>query len=117
VISLLEEQKDVKDLGASMRLGVYDCDIQKGTKSFDAYKSQKILERHRHRYEFNNEYRKQLEDKGFMIAGRNTQKDLVEIVEIKNHPWFVGCQFHPEFKSKPDCAHPLFKAFVAAAIK
>ncbi len=116
VISLLEEQKEVKNLGATMRLGVYDCEIQKGTKSSEAYKNQKISERHRHRYEFNNEYRSQLEEKGFLIAGRNIDKDLVEIIEIKDHPWFVGCQFHPEFKSKPDVAHPLFKAFVAAAL-
>ncbi len=116
IISLLEEQKDIKNMGASMRLGVYSCDIQKGTKSFEAYKTAKISERHRHRYEFNNEYRAVLEEKGFLIAGRNEDKDLVEIIEIKDHPWFVGCQFHPEFKSKPDAAHPLFRAFVAAAM-
>lgn len=116
VISLLEEQKRVENLGASMRLGVFACDIQKGTKAFDAYRSAKIAERHRHRYEFNNEYRTQLQEAGLVIAGRNEEKDLVEIVEIKDHPWFVGCQFHPEFKSKPDCAHPLFKAFIAASL-
>lgn len=117
LISLLEEQKRIENLGASMRLGVFTCDIQKGTNSFDAYKSSKISERHRHRYEFNNDYRSQLTEKGFIIAGRNDEKDLVEIIEIKDHPWFVGCQFHPEFKSKPDAAHPLFKAFIAAAIQ
>ncbi len=116
VISLIEEQKEVKDKGASMRLGSYACAIEKGTKAFDAYKAPKITERHRHRYEFNNEYREQLTAKGLVIAGVNPERDLVEIVEIKDHPWFVGCQFHPEFKSKPDSAHPLFKGFVAAAI-
>ncbi len=116
VISLIEEQKEVKDKGASMRLGSYACSIEKGSKAFDAYKSAKITERHRHRYEFNNEYREQLSAKGLIIAGVNPERDLVEIVEIKDHPWFVGCQFHPEFKSKPDSAHPLFKGFVAAAI-
>ncbi|MBF0490457.1 MAG: CTP synthase [Candidatus Omnitrophica bacterium] len=117
VISLLEEQKRVENLGASMRLGVFSCEIQKGTKSFEAYKRVTIEERHRHRYEFNNEYRAQLQQKGFIIAGRNEDKDLVEIIEIKDHPWFVACQFHPEFKSKPDAAHPLFEAFVTAAMK
>jgi len=116
VISLLEEQKEVKDLGASMRLGAYSGALEKGTKSFEAYKSEKISERHRHRYEFNNEYRQQLTQKGLVIAGLNPDRDLVEIVEIKDHPWFVGCQFHPEFKSKPDSAHPLFKGFIAAAL-
>lgn len=99
-----------------MRLGSYLCAVEKGTHAFDAYKSLKITERHRHRYEFNNQYRLQLEEKGFVISGRNPEKDLVEIVEITGHPWYVGCQFHPEFKSKPDVAHPLFKAFVSAAL-
>lgn len=116
VISLIEEQKTVEVKGASMRLGAYACVIEKGTKANDAYKSQKISERHRHRYEFNNQYRAQLEEKGFVISGRNPEQDLVEIVEIKDHPWYVGCQFHPEFKSKPDVAHPLFKSFIAAAL-
>src|SRR5262249_29968481 len=116
VISLIEEQKKVKNLGASMRLGTYACAIEKGTKALEAYKSAKITERHHHRYEFNNELRASVEDKGFRMEGRNAERDLVEIVEIKDHPWFVGCQFHPEFKSKPDAAHPLFKAFVGAAL-
>jgi CTP synthase len=116
VISLIEEQKKVKNLGASMRLGAYTCVLEKGTKSFEAYKNLKISERHRHRYEFNNAYRQQLEQKGLAIAGLNPERDLVEIVEIKDHPWFVGCQFHPEFKSKPDIAHPLFKGFITAAL-
>jgi len=116
VISLIEEQKEVKDMGASMRLGAYNGTLEKGTKSFEAYRSEKISERHRHRYEFNNAYRGQLTQKGLVIAGINPEQDLVEIVEIKDHPWFVGCQFHPEFKSKPDIAHPLFKGFIAAAL-
>jgi CTP synthase len=116
VISLIEEQKKVKNLGASMRLGAYGCVLEKGTKSFESYKSAKISERHRHRYEFNNAYRQQLTQKGLVIAGLNPERDLVEIIEIKDHPWFVGCQFHPEFKSKPDSAHPLFKGFIAAAL-
>jgi len=116
VISLIEEQKKVKNMGASMRLGAYTCVLEKGTKSFEVYKNNKISERHRHRYEFNNAYRQQLTQKGLVIAGVNPERDLVEIIEIKDHPWFVGCQFHPEFKSKPDSAHPLFKGFIAAAL-
>ena len=116
VISLLEEQKKVKNLGASMRLGAYHCSIVKGTKSFDAYKAARITERHRHRYEFNNQYRAQLEQAGMVFAGVNPERDLAEIIEIKDHPWFVGCQFHPEFKSKPDVAHPLFRGFIAASL-
>ncbi len=116
VISLIEEQKEVKNLGASMRLGAYTCILEKGTNSFEAYKNAKISERHRHRYEFNNGYRQQFTQKGLVIAGLNPERDLVEIVELKDHPWFVGCQFHPEFKSKPDSAHPLFRGFIAAAL-
>ena len=116
VISLIEEQKKIKNMGASMRLGAFNCILEKGTKSFESYKTEKISERHRHRYEFNNAYRSQLTQKGLVIAGVNPERDLVEIIEIKDHPWFVGCQFHPEFKSKPDSAHPLFKGFIAAAL-
>jgi CTP synthase len=116
VISLIEEQKEIKVMGASMRLGAFACELEKGTKSFEAFKNEKISERHRHRYEFNNAYRQQLTQKGLSIAGINPERDLVEIIEIKDHPWFVGCQFHPEFKSKPDIAHPLFKGFIAAAL-
>ncbi len=116
VISLLAEQHKVENLGASMRLGAYHCQLEKNTSAFDAYKSQKISERHRHRYEFNNTFRKQMQDAGLIISGTNPERDLVEIVEMPKHPWFVGCQFHPEFKSKPDAAHPLFKGFVAAAL-
>ncbi len=117
VISLLEEQKDVKAKGASMRLGAYECVLKKGTKTHQAYKKGKIFERHRHRYEFNNKYRSILEKSGIVFSGLYSKKDLVEIIEVKDHPWFVACQFHPEFKSKPDRAHPLFREFVRAALR
>ena len=117
VIALLEEQKDVKNMGASMRLGAYPCKLAKRSHSFRAYKKDNISERHRHRYEFNNKYKKSFEKKGIIFAGINSSQGLVEIIELKNHPWFVACQFHPEFKSKPDRAHPLFRNFIAAALK
>ncbi|MFH0732563.1 MAG: CTP synthase [Candidatus Omnitrophota bacterium] len=115
-ICLLEEQKGIKVKGATMRLGKYACNLQKNTNSFRAYKKTKISERHRHRYEFNNSYKKTLERKGLVFAGIHPKGSLVEIVELKNHPWFVACQFHPEFKSKPDNAHPLFKDFIKASL-
>ncbi|MFT5387152.1 MAG: CTP synthase [Lysobacterales bacterium] len=117
VISLLEEQKTVKNLGASMRLGAYPCKVLKSTKSYAAYKKENISERHRHRLEFNNKYKASFKKKGLIFAGVNATHGLVEIIEIKSHPWFVATQFHPEFKSKPNKAHPLFKDFIAAAIK
>lgn len=117
VVSLLGEQKKIKIKGGTMRLGSYDCEIKKGTKSFTAYQKQNIAERHRHRYEFNNKYRNIMESKGLITAGIHPRKNLVEIIELKNHPWFVACQFHPEFKSKPDRAHPLFKEFIKASMK
>ena len=117
VISLLQEQKHVRNLGASMRLGSYPCRISKDSKSLHAYKKENITERHRHRYEFNNAYRKQFEKSGMVFSGVNTSHDLVEIIELPIHPWFVACQFHPEFKSKPDRAHPLFREFVKASLE
>jgi CTP synthase len=116
VISLLEEQKNVKALGGTMRLGAYKCDLKNGTKSHAVYAKDTISERHRHRYEFNNKYMKAMQKKGLVFSGLHKPGDLVEIVEIKDHPWFVACQFHPEFKSKPDAAHPLFRGFVKAAL-
>lgn len=116
IISLLGEQKKIKHKGGTMRLGAYGCRIQKGTKSFNAYKKENISERHRHRYEFNNKYRKIMESKGLIFSGINPQKNLVEIIELKDHPYFVACQFHPEFKSKPDKAHPLFREFVKGSL-
>lgn len=116
VIDLLEEQKNIQNMGATMRLGAYACHVAKGTHSHKAYKKDNIAERHRHRYEFNNRFRKDFEKKGIVFAGLHAEKDLVEIIELKDHPWFVACQFHPEFKSKPDKAHPLFQDFIAASL-
>ncbi|MFH1876653.1 MAG: CTP synthase [Candidatus Omnitrophota bacterium] len=116
VISLLEEQKRVKVLGGSMRLGGYDCLLTKGTKASGAYRKDKIVERHRHRYEFNDKFKEALTKAGMVFSGVYPRGGLVEIVEVKDHPWFVGCQFHPEFKSKPDSAHPLFRDFIKASL-
>ena len=116
VIDLMEEQKSVTEKGGTMRLGAYDCAVKSGTKAFTAYKRKKISERHRHRYEFNNEYREQLEDLGLIISGVNSELDLVEIVELKDHPWYVAGQFHPEFQSTPLKPHPLFRDFVKASL-
>jgi CTP synthase len=115
VISLLEEQRDVRDMGGSMRLGAYPCRVAKGSLAHRAYRSHEVSERHRHRYEFNNRYRQDFENKGMRFSGVYLEKDLVEIVEIEDHPFFVGVQYHPEFKSKPTAPHPLFAAFVKAA--
>ena len=112
VISLLEEQQGVKDLGGTMRLGGYPCHIKKNTLSHEAYQVDDVSERHRHRYEFNNEYREAMQKKGLKVSGTSPNGKLVEMVEVKGHPWFVESQFHPEFKSKPDEAHPLFRDFV-----
>jgi len=108
VIDLMEEQKKIDKMGGTMRLGAYECILNKRSISYKSYRKTKIYERHRHRYEFNNNYRKLFEEKGMIFAGRNPEKDLIEIVEIKNHPFFVATQFHPEFKSKPFKPHPLF---------
>jgi CTP synthase len=117
VIDLMPDQKNVNELGGTMRLGSYPCKVTGGTLAFDAYKEGLVDERHRHRYELNNKYRKELEKAGMAISGIYGEKDLVEIIELKDHPWFVGCQFHPEFKSRPDRPHPLFREFISAAIK
>lgn len=117
VISLLEEQKDVKDLGGTMRLGSYPCRIKKGTLASKVYKKEMVLERHRHRYEFNNKYRNLLEKKGIIFSGIYPNKNLVEMIELKMHPYYIAVQFHPEFKSKPDKPHPLFRDFIAASLK
>ncbi|MFH1505283.1 MAG: CTP synthase [Candidatus Omnitrophota bacterium] len=116
VISLLEEQKGVENKGASMRLGAYECKLLKGSKAYEAYKKEVILERHRHRYEFNNEYRKVMEENGLIFSGTHPKGNLAEIIELKNHPFFIACQFHPEFKSKPDKPHPLFRDFIKASL-
>ena len=100
-----------------MRLGKYPCVLKEGTKAFDAYHTIEISERHRHRYEFNNAFRETLERKGLILAGKSPNGSLVEIVELSDHPWFVGVQFHPEFKSRPERPHPLFRDFVAASLQ
>jgi CTP synthase len=124
VVDLMESQKGVKDLGGTMRLGAYPCQVMpkyggKPTKAFAAYGKEAISERHRHRFEVSNQFRAQIEEKGLLVSGRNVNKesgvDLVEMVEIPGHPWFLGCQFHPEFLSKPLSPHPLFSAFIKAA--
>lgn len=117
VISLLEEQKGLKDMGGTMRLGVYPCEIKKGTVAFKAYGKELVLERHRHRYEFNNRYRDLLSKNGMIFSGVYPNKNLVEMIEVKNHPYFVAVQYHPEFKSKPNKPHPLFRDFIKAALK
>ncbi len=116
VIDIMGDQKDIMDKGASMRLGACPCTLKKDSLVSTAYGKEEISERHRHRFEFNNQYRQQLEDAGMVISGVNPDRDLVEIIEVKGHPWFVGVQFHPEFQSKPNKAHPLFASFIEAAL-
>ncbi len=117
VIALLSEQKNVTNLGGTMRLGAYPCLIEKNSKAFEAYGSLKISERHRHRYEFNNSYKEPMQKEGLRFSGIHEQGSLCEIVEVVNHPWMVGVQFHPEFRSKFLAPHPLFVAFLQAAAK
>ncbi|MBI5143316.1 MAG: CTP synthase [Nitrospirae bacterium] len=113
----VQERSAGSDKGGTMRLGAYPCHIAPGSFAWDAYRSETISERHRHRYEFNNAYREMLTKNGLSISGTSPDGELVEIVEIKDHPWFLGCQFHPEFKSRPRNPHPLFKGFIKAALK
>ncbi|MCK5804397.1 MAG: CTP synthase [Lentisphaeria bacterium] len=115
VIHLMEEQKKILNMGGTMRLGSWPCTLAKGSKSTATYGRSAIDERHRHRYEFNNDYRAEFEEAGMVISGTSPNGDLVEMIELKDHPWFVACQFHPEFKSRPLNAHPLFRDLVAAA--
>lgn len=116
VIDFMEGQKSITKKGGTMRLGEYNCSIHKGTKAASVYKKEKIGERHRHRYEFNNKFLKDFEEAGMTASGTNPESNLVEIVELKNHPWFVGVQFHPEYKSTVENPHPLFVRFVRAAL-
>jgi CTP synthase len=116
VIDMMEEQKKIHTKGGTMRLGVYLCRIKKDTKSGKIYNTDEVNERHRHRYEFNNLYLKEFEKAGMIPAGKNPRQDLVEIMELKNHPWFIGVQFHPEYRSTVDSPHPLFVNFIGAAI-
>jgi len=116
VIDLMDGQKKVKRKGATMRLGAYACEVKSGTKTYKAYRKKMVSERHRHRYEVNNKFRKVLEKHGMILSGINPDLNLVEIIELPNHPWFVASQFHPELKSRVNRAHPLFRDFVKAAV-
>lgn len=116
VIDIMERQKDLEDLGGTMRLGAYPCVVKEGTRAYEAYQTREISERHRHRYELNNHYRQILTENGLQSSGIYPKEDLVEIVELPKHPWFVGVQFHPELKSRVTKAHPLFREFVKAAL-
>jgi CTP synthase len=117
VICLLDEQKDVAVKGGTMRLGAQPCKLVAGTKTRELYGADEISERHRHRFEFNNKYRDQLMKAGLTVSGIYAKYDLVELIELRDHPWFIACQFHPEFQSKPNKAHPLFRGFIEAAMK
>ena len=116
IIDLLPEQKDVEDLGGTLRLGIFPCKIEEGTKAYEAYNDEVVYERHRHRYEFNNHYRQAMEAAGFVFSGTSPDGRLVEIIELKDHPWFVASQFHPEFKSRPNRPQPLFREFIKASL-
>jgi CTP synthase len=117
VVDIMPDQRDVEDKGATMRLGAYPCTIKPGSLAAEIYGVSKISERHRHRYEVNNEYRAQLQQGGLVLCGVSPDERLVEMVELPGHPHFIGCQFHPEFKSKPHLPHPLFTSFVRAAVE
>ncbi|EIJ80282.1 CTP synthetase [Bacillus methanolicus PB1] len=117
IIDLLPEQKDIEDLGGTLRLGLYACKLSENTKAYKAYQDEVIYERHRHRYEFNNQYREAMEEAGFVFSGTSPDGRLVEIIEIKDHPWFVASQFHPEFTSRPTRPQPLFRDFIEASLK
>ncbi|MEW6778278.1 MAG: gamma-glutamyl-gamma-aminobutyrate hydrolase family protein, partial [Bdellovibrionota bacterium] len=117
VINLMEQQKDVTAKGGTMRLGAYECVLKNGTLAQKAYGAFEISERHRHRYEFNNQFAADLTAKGLVLSGTSPDERLVELVEVSGQPWHVGCQFHPEFKSKPTAPHPLFRDFVRASLE
>jgi CTP synthase len=117
VIYKLRELKGVDELGGTMRLGAYPCRLAEGSLAREAYGAPEISERHRHRYEFANAYRDRLRAAGLVLSGTSPDKHLVEMIELPDHPYFVGCQFHPEFKSRPVAAHPLFARFVGAALE
>ena len=113
----MPEQKEVTEKGGTMRLGLYPCKLAEGSRAKSLYNENLIYERHRHRYEFNNEYRKAMQEAGMKFSGLSPDERLVEIVEIPDHPWFVGVQFHPEFKSRPNRPHPLFADFIRASLE
>ena len=118
VIDLMSEQEDITEKGGTMRLGLYPCKLKKGTKVRDLYDNKELVyERHRHRYEVSNTYRENLESHGMVICGTSPDEKLVETIELKDHPYFVATQAHPELKSRPNVPHPLFKGFIAAAIE
>ncbi len=117
IIDLMPDQKDIDKIGGTLRLGVYPCRLMENTKARDIYNEEIIYERHRHRYEFNNEFRKPMQDEGMVFSGLSPDGRLVEMVEIADHPWFIGSQFHPEFKSRPTRSHPLFKDFIKASLE
>ncbi|MBQ6495049.1 MAG: CTP synthase [Bacilli bacterium] len=117
IIDLMAEQKEIINMGGTLRLGNYECKISKNTLAYKAYKRENILERHRHRYEFNNKYKELFEEKGLVFSGINPTSNLIEIIELPTHPHFIACQFHPEFKSRPLLPHPLFKSFINASYK
>ena len=117
VIDIMEEQKNISNMGGTMRLGAYECVLKQGSRVFNIYKKEHIQERHRHRYEFNNDYRQEMQDAGLVISGTSPDGRLVETVELPGRDFHLGAQFHPEFKSRPNRAHPLFKGFIAAALK
>jgi CTP synthase len=116
VVALLPEQQDIEEMGGTMRLGAEPVELRSGTHAHEAYGETLVYERHRHRYEVNNHLRPRLEAAGLRISGVFAAKDLVEVIELEDHPWFVASQFHPEFKSRPTRPHPLFRDFVGAAI-
>ena len=113
----VETRDEKSDLGGTMRLGAQTCKLVPGTRTRRAYGSEEIHERHRHRYEFNNNYLERLQDAGLVISGLSIDNELVEMVELSDHPWFIGCQFHPEFTSQPREGHPLFTSFITAAVE
>ncbi|MFQ5532868.1 MAG: CTP synthase, partial [Candidatus Methylomirabilales bacterium] len=117
VIDLMPEQRGITNLGGTMRLGAYPCRLRTESRAFEAYGTEEVSERHRHRYEVNNEYRSLLENHGLVNSGVSPDEKLVELVELAGHPWFVGCQFHPEFRSRPKHPHPLFRAFIRATLE
>ena len=117
VIDIMNDQKYIENLGGTMRLGQYPCKLQEESNSYREYGSELINERHRHRYEFNNEFRQQIEEAGMKIVGTSPDNRLVEIVEVEDHPWYVAVQFHPELKSRPNKPHPLFKGFIKASLE
>ena len=114
---MLDEQYAITDKGGTMRLGTYPCKLVEGSKAHQAYKASQVNERHRHRYEFNNQFRQQFAANGLDVTGSSPDGQLVEIVELRDHPWFLAVQFHPEFKSKPTKAHPLFRGFIQACLQ